>query len=69
MPPPGKVSEKVASMSRRGADRSSGIKGVKPGMPGATVDEVTADMSKDPRREREDDEQDDDEKPDGEEET
>jgi hypothetical protein len=26
-------------------------------MPGATVDEVTADLSKDPRRERDDDEE------------
>lgn len=30
------------------------MRGVKPEMPAATVDEVTADMSKDPRRERDD---------------
>ncbi len=60
MPPPGKVSERVASTSRRG-ERISGIKGVKPGMSAATVDEVTADMSKDPRRERDDDEPSDEE--------
>jgi hypothetical protein len=32
----------------------SGMQNVKPDMPAATVDEVTADMSKDPRRERDD---------------
>ncbi len=69
MPPPAKVSERVASRSRREEGRVSGVQGVKPGMPAATVDEVTADMSKDPRRERDDDEpeeeapDDDDERP------
>jgi hypothetical protein len=37
------------------------MRNAKPGMAAATVDEVTADMSKDPRRER-DDEGGDDEK-------
>jgi hypothetical protein len=54
MPPP-KVSERVPR-TRRDEGRVSGIKGPKPGMAGARVDEVTADMSKDPRRERDDEE-------------
>jgi hypothetical protein len=63
MPPPAKVSERVASRSRRDQGRVSGVQGVKPGMPAATVDEVTADMSKDPRRERDEDEEPTDEEP------
>ena len=70
MPPPAKVSERVATRSRRQEGRVSGVQGVKPGMPAATVDEVTADMSKDPRREHDEpddepkeDDLDDDERP------
>jgi hypothetical protein len=55
MPPPPKASERVSRLRRD--DRTSGIKGVKPGMPAATVDEVTADMSKDPRREQDDEDE------------
>jgi hypothetical protein len=32
------------------------MRGTRPRMPSATVDEVTADMSKDPRHERDDEE-------------
>jgi hypothetical protein len=56
MPPPPKVSERVEKRARRDENRASGTKGLKPGHPGATVDEVTADMSKDPRREKDDEE-------------
>jgi hypothetical protein len=62
LPPPTKEPGQVAPRSRRkDADRTSGMRNAKPGMAAATVDEVTADMSKDPRRER-DDEGGDDEK-------
>jgi hypothetical protein len=49
-PPPSKRGQKA------GEPRPSGVKARKPrttDSPGATVDEVTADLSKDPRRERE----------------
>jgi hypothetical protein len=55
MPPPARESGRAAARSRRAEDgRVSGIKNMKPDMPAATVDEVTADMSKDPRHERDD---------------
>jgi hypothetical protein len=61
-PPPTTEPGQARSRSkRRDADRTSGMRDAKPRMPAATVDEVTADMSKDPRRER-DDEGGDDEK-------
>lgn len=60
IPPP-----RVSGAPRRksaGDARSSGVRGRKPGEPSmhpaATVDEVTADLSKDPRRERDGDEED-----------
>jgi hypothetical protein len=51
---------KGAARPRRSepAGRNSGIQKLKPEMPAATIDEVTADLSKDPRREHEDDEDD-----------
>ena len=56
MPPPARESGRAAARSRRAeGGRVSGMQNVKPDMPAATVDEVTADMSKDPRRERDDD--------------
>ena len=62
LPPPSREPEHAPPRSRRrDADRTSGMRNAKHRMPAATVDEVTADMSKDPRRER-DDEEDDDEK-------
>jgi hypothetical protein len=54
MPPPPKGSERVATRGRREEGRASGTKGLKRSIAGATVDEVTADMSKDPRREQDD---------------
>jgi hypothetical protein len=58
MPPPAKASGRAAARSRRSeGGRVSGMQNVKPDMPAATVDEVTADMSKDPRRERDDDDE------------
>jgi hypothetical protein len=56
MPPPAKASGRAAARSkRREGGAVSGMQNMKPDMPAATVDEVTADMSKDPRRERDDD--------------
>lgn len=54
MPPPGRSSDKGSERPRRPARGESGVQASKPNMPAATVDEVTADMSKDPRRERDD---------------
>jgi hypothetical protein len=57
LPPPPK-SKRAKEV--KGADtKSSGIRSRRPGPkkgegPGATVDEVTADLSKDPRRDRDD---------------
>jgi hypothetical protein len=65
LPPPGTESGPAPSRPRRKeGDRTSGMRNAKPDMAAATVDEVTADMSKDPRRERDDavDESGDDEK-------
>jgi hypothetical protein len=59
--PPPPPSEDVVPPTRpsgRAGDRTSGVRtqrGKPSGHPSATVDEVTADMSKDPRRERDDD--------------
>jgi hypothetical protein len=63
LPPPRKSTPaKGAARTRRSepAGRNSGIQNLKPEMPAATIDEVTADLSKDPRREHEDDEDEDD---------
>jgi hypothetical protein len=56
MPPPGKSSSRGSVRPRRSepAGRVSDVQKVKRDMSAATVDEVTADLSKDPRRERED---------------
>jgi hypothetical protein len=57
LPPPGKASAKGSVRPKRAPVspvRDSGVQKVKPDMSAATVDEVTADLSKDPRRERED---------------
>lgn len=54
MPPPARESGRAARPRRAEGGRVSGMQNVKPDMPAATVDEVTADMSKDPRRERDD---------------
>jgi hypothetical protein len=53
MPPPKRRSDRPSGRPRR-ADRTSGVQSTKPAMPAATVDEVTADLSKDPRHERDD---------------
>jgi hypothetical protein len=57
LPPPSKATPKAGTRARRSepAARHS-YNRAKPGMPAATVDEVTADLSKDPRRERDEDE-------------
>jgi hypothetical protein len=57
LPPPGEGAERASRKPAR-ADRNSGFRSTRNNIPGATVDEVTADMSKDPRRERDDDEDD-----------
>ncbi len=55
MPPPAGATGRPSARPRRPANRESGVERRKPTMlPAATVDEVTADMSKDPRRERDD---------------
>jgi hypothetical protein len=54
MPPP--PTRPSAPPKRTDAVRQSGMQNVKKNMPAATVDEVTADMSKDPRREQDEDE-------------
>jgi hypothetical protein len=51
-PPPTKRSGKPSPKGQR--PRVSDVRGVKPAPGAATVDEVTADMSRDPRRERDD---------------
>jgi hypothetical protein len=56
MPPPGRSTGGAASERARPRDRTSGVQSAGPRMPAATVDEVTADLSKDPRREQDDDE-------------
>jgi len=40
---------------RKATPRASNIRASRPRLPAATVDEVTADLSKDPRRERDED--------------
>lgn len=63
LPPPRVVKDERASQAppkpAEPADgRPSGVRGrrpAQPSMPAATVDEVVADLSKDPRRERDDD--------------
>jgi hypothetical protein len=60
-PPPAKASVRPSARPKRTDEvRQSGMQNVKKNMPAATVDEVTADMSKDPRRERDEAEEDDD---------
>jgi hypothetical protein len=55
LPPPPSPSGRASARTRRtDQGRVSGMQNVKPSMPAATVDEVTADMSKDPRHERDD---------------
>jgi hypothetical protein len=59
MPPPGRRSDSRSDQPvarPRRADRTSGVQSSRPDMPAATVDEVTADLTNDPRRERDDDE-------------
>ena len=51
-PPPTKRSGKPSPKGQR--PRVSDVRGVKPAPGAATVDEVTADLSRDPRRERDD---------------
>jgi hypothetical protein len=51
-PPPTKRSGKPSPKAQRA--RVSDVRGVNPAPGAATVDEVTADMSRDPRRERDD---------------
>jgi hypothetical protein len=51
-PPPTKRSGKPSPMARR--PRASDVREVNPAPGAATVDEVTADLSQDPRRERDD---------------
>jgi hypothetical protein len=53
LPPPATETMPPRS-ARREADRTSGMRKAKAKMPAATVDEVTADLSRDPRRERDD---------------
>jgi hypothetical protein len=55
LPPPNHPSERPSVRPAR-ADRNSGFRSTRHDMGGATVDEVTADLSKDPRRERDEDE-------------
>ena len=55
--PAARPSSDAPARGRR-IDRTSGVQSTNPDMPAATVDEVTADLSNDPRRERDDDEDD-----------
>jgi hypothetical protein len=57
--PPPRAGERAPSRRSAADARTSGMRSSKPKQsahPAATVDEVTADMSKDPRRERDGDE-------------
>jgi hypothetical protein len=58
LPPPGKSAPKGSSRPARSGPvpRDSSVQKVKPDMPAATVDEVTADLSRDPRAEQDEDE-------------
>src|SRR5277367_3612451 len=51
LPPPG-TPQPRARPRRSPSDRASGVRTGEPDIAAATVDEVTADLSKDPRRER-----------------
>ena len=55
---PSQTDERAVRRKRRpsGAPRESDVRTVTDRIPAATVDEVTADLSNDPRRERDDDE-------------
>jgi hypothetical protein len=60
LPPPPPIEESIPPTrpSGRAGERTSGVRARRPKVsehPSATVDEVTADMSKDPRREADDD--------------
>jgi hypothetical protein len=60
LPPPKVVKDERTSRPTPGVEdgRHSGVRGRRPAppsIPAATVDEVVADLSKDPRRERDDD--------------
>ena len=58
LPPPREEEAEQPTRKSGRADRNSGFRSTRHDIAGATVDEVTADMSKDPRRERDDDEDD-----------
>lgn len=67
MPPPGEAPVKAAIRPRRSEPRGreSGMQKTKADISAATVDEVTADLSKDPRRERDEDAEGDDDDEEG----
>jgi hypothetical protein len=52
--PPPTERQKRAATRRTEALRASNVRSKRPTIPAATVDEVTADLSRDPRRERDD---------------
>jgi hypothetical protein len=56
LPPPSKAQAKGPRSRRSEPVQRPSHNRAKPDMPGANVDEVTADLSKDPRRERDEDE-------------